>query len=160
MKQVLHWLENAESEEVEAFFLLGCDISDNPAKSYLPFEKKQDGLFLPASVSKTGERVGAGAKLPVVGPFYLCSKSLGLTPGHAGQPGGEWRSQEIKGVWELLQTEKIYFKSPLQPEHFILVKSLSCPNSLTAETNIIYLLEGRVQTSACFFFFFFFFGQL
>ena len=57
-----------------------------------------------------------------------------------------------QGAWKLLQTKQIHFKSPLQPEHFILVKSLSCPNSLTAKTNIIYLLEGRVQTSAWFFF--------
>ena len=154
------------SQWKEAFSLLGCDISDNPTKRGFPSEKKQDGLFLPIStysfVPKRRERRKASlAMAGTLSPRAICApKSSGTAtcpPTHPA-PRPRWMAWKWvatlghQGAWKLLQTKQIHFKSPLQPEHFILVKSLSCPNSLTAKTNIIYLLEGRVQTSAWFFF--------
>lgn len=71
----------------------------------------------------------------------------------AAVPG--W-SLQLRGSGSLCQQSRSTSSHLFSPECFILVKSLSCPNSLTTKTNIIYLLEGRVQTSAWWFFFFFF----
>ena len=112
----------------------------------------------PHTALSQGREEGRGQAASVQGPSipgHLCFRSSEAHPRRCGRAWGtaaiRGRSLQIRGVREPLQTKQIYFS----PEHFILVKSLSCPNSLTAKTNIIYLLEGRVQTSAwCFFFFF------
>ena len=68
-------------------------------------------------------------------------------------------SWEIQGVGNLCKQGRSTSSHLFCWERFSLVKSFSCSNSLTAKTNIICLLEGRVQTSAWFLVLFFIFSS-
>lgn len=150
---MLHTDGKMLGEWKQAFSLPGCAILDNSAKSSLLPEKNWDGLFLSSLIAlfpREGRGQRASSQRP--GPFHPGPPMLPVLRGSFQAPWeGLWVSSNPRlelinpGVCQPLQTKQICFQSLISPEHFILVKSLSCPNSLTAKTTIIYLQEGRCR---------------
>lgn len=112
-------------------------ILDTSAESYLPLEKRQDGLFLPVSIEnsppqggrRTEGKQAAGGRAPPPRATYAPRRHRFTLPTLR-----VWDELGNPGRREPLQTREIYFKSPLLPgtfqssEIFLLLQFAHCKN--------------------------------
>lgn len=144
------------SQWKETFSLLGCDISDNTLKAVsLLRRNRMVYSFLSPFIALSPREGEEKGKLSNAGPFHPGPSVLQclLAPTPPPRPprpytdGLEVRATlGHQGAWKPLQTKQIHFKSPLQPEHFILVKSLLLHHSMQNQHNLSSGREGcRLQ---------------